>query len=121
MTGSTGKGLVRAISGHSHVRDQYGDLILSPDALYTEGDLLKPEQRPTGYAYHGTRTSLVKVIAEDALRSGGSHPGSRYMVHMSPWPAGDRRNIGGARYDAEATIEVDVLGWKAWNLSLIHI
>ena len=79
------------------------------DDMYDDSDLVKPEQLPTPYLYHGTYKSVWRLIIDDRLRTGGLK-GNRLHNHYSPYPPGDDRNTGGARHDSEVYLEYDFQG-----------
>jgi RNA:NAD 2'-phosphotransferase (TPT1/KptA family) len=83
---------------------------MNADDMYDDSDLLKPEQLPTQYLYHGTYKSVWRLIVDDKLRAGGLK-GNRLHNRYSPYPPGDSRKTGGARIDAEVSVPGMGLPW----------
>jgi hypothetical protein len=80
------------------------------EKLYSAKDVLKADQLPLKYAYHGTFKAVwCAIIDMDLIPGGIKEDRTRFCNHFSPYPAGDTRNVAGARYNAEVSIEYDLV------------
>jgi RNA:NAD 2'-phosphotransferase (TPT1/KptA family) len=104
---------VKPASGHSVVCGPDAQMVDNPETLYGAEQELKAEQLPTGYAYHGTHSSVWETIISDRLIAGGDGRTDRMMNHLSPFPAGDPRNVGASKDNSHVSIEYDLLRFQA--------
>jgi RNA:NAD 2'-phosphotransferase (TPT1/KptA family) len=103
---------IRTAAGQSRVCGPEGEEIQDPEAVYHEDQELRADQLPTGYAYHGTHSSLWEKIVSTVCKAGGEGRTNRMMNHLSPFPAGDHRNLGASKDNSHVSIEYDILAFQ---------